>query len=532
MSTKDALQRNVSMAGDLQLQVKAIENDYDQATRALEERKADLAKSRDFSRAWRAERAQLLQAAEEVRETAERCRLTRQALVVELEDSVLRDQEERELLEVVRAAHGGLLGARSLLSQVRTELEALSSEQAKKAALEAGGGDLPKDTVPEPTPQATGSPGIQGLWNEGGLGSDDTKVSDEIRNAFQSQVVLNALQRALSVRAAEIREGLRQLGFARSASSRTQDLCSLAERNHGDNLTKASSLDQEQKELMEEEKSDTTTLASLKDEHAVLQQRQAKLSADLNQMNDNLIETQAEHHAARELFEMAEQSKLELQLEFEDVGRELESQRTALNEHPGEADRRLTAMNRLAQRAEEQAQKTLNDLEQSQISLITFQQAHRHLQDANQLLTQHLGVQKDAHQNMKDEHEKMNLDLGALARNYLAELPPLPGAVQPSKPGSPSIVSVASQPPPSARQGGAPSSIAASKEIFSVPSSPSILESAKLSTVMSKQSLQMPEQQSAPLRHDPTGLAPVIKRGADPTGAGVLSAGGRILLSM
>jgi len=488
-----------------------------------------------MTRAWRVEKAKLQQAAEEVRDTAEQCRLTRQALEVEFEESARKDQEEQASLELVRAAHSGLLAARSLLSQVRTELEALSSEQAKKAALEAGGGDLPSDIVPEPTPQAAGSPGIQGLWNEGGLGGEDPKVSDEIRNAFQSQVVLNALQRSLSVRAAEIREGLRQLGFASSATSRTRELCSLAEKNHGDNLTKASLLDQEQQNLTEERKTDNITLVNLKEEHGVLQQRQAKLLGELNQMNENLIEIQVEHHAARELFEMAEQSKLELQLEFEDAERELESQTTALNEHPGEADRRLTAMKRLAQRAEEQAQRTLGDLEQTQLQLITFQQAHRHLQDAHRILTQHMDVQKEAHQNLKDEHEKMNLDLGALARNYLAELPPLPGAVHPSKPGSPSSVSVASAPPPPpARRGSAPSSVAATKEVFSVPSTPSVLESAKLSPMVNKQTLQMPQQQSAPLRHDPTGsaVAAAGRRGPDPTGEGVLSAGGRILLSM
>jgi len=231
---------------------------------------------------------------------------------------------------------------------------------------------------------------------------------------------------------------------------------------------------------------------------------------------------------------MAEQSKLELQLEFEDAERELESQQTALNEHPGEADRRLTAMKRLAQRAEEQAQRTLSDLEQTQLQLITFQQAHRHLQDAHRILAQHMDVQKETHQNLKDEHEKMNLDLGALARNYLAELPPLPGTVHPSKPGSPSSVSVASPPSPPAPRGSAPSSVAGTKEVLTVPSTPSVLESAKVSPIVNKQSLQMPQQQGAPLRHDPTGVAVAAagRRGPDPTGEGVLSAGGRILLSM
>jgi len=532
--SKAELQAQERRAGDLQLQVKGIEGDVERCLRVLEERKAERTKANDVMRAWRTERTQLQQAADEVRDTAEQCRLTRQALAVELEESDRKEQEERASLEVVRAAHSGFLAARSLLSQVRTELEVLSSEQAKKAALEAGGGDLPSDIVPEPTPQAKGSPGIQGLWNEGGLSSDETKESDDIRNAFQTQVVLNALQRSLAVRAAEIREGLRQLGFARSATCRTQELCNLAERNHGENLTKASSLDQEQQELTKEETTDTATLSNLKQEHGMLQERQATLLNELNQTTETLSEMQAEHHAARELLEMAEQSKLELQLEFEDAERELQSQQTALNEHPGEADRRLTAMKRLAQRAEEQAQKTLRDLEQTQLQLITFQQAHRHLQDAHQILQQHMDVQNEAHQNLKDEHEKMNLDLGALARNYLAELPPLPGTVHPSKPGSPGSVSVASPPSPPARRGSIPGSAVATKEMLSVPSTPSLVESAKLSPFVNNQSLQMPQQQSAPVRHDPKGfgVAAAGKRGPDPTGEGVLSAGGRILLSM
>merc|ERR1719491_1462752 len=112
-------------------------------------------------------------------------------------------------------------------------------------------------------------------------GTSTAQVPAELRPSLQSQAALEALFRSLLVRAAELREGLRQWGFAQSTTERTKDLSNSLARSVGDNASEAATLQAEHSRLTAELKSDRDSHATLKLKTDELQQRHNSLQSEL-----------------------------------------------------------------------------------------------------------------------------------------------------------------------------------------------------------------------------------------------------------
>jgi len=392
----------------------------------------------------RARKVTLHSVGDDARGTLEQCRREQEELKKELESCEEVLLAETSELDSTTAARKGLEEAWSSLSAVRAELEALAGEPAKKAALEAAGGELPTDIVPASAPEVDEA-SCSKLWSD--AEASHKEMSDDLRQALQSQAVIAALQRSLAVRASEMREGLRQWGFASSATVRTEELCKVLEGTQVDNLQKVRTFREELQKLLADQKVDTATLAGHQKEHVAQQQLHTKLLEQLASTRERAGRLQEERDVLTDETDVTERQHEQLNYDHNEAEKELEVRRAALAEHPVEAERRLAAQKRLAEMAHDQAQRSLVTLQQTQEQVISFQQAHQVVQETHAALGDGLLAEKAYLESLRGEHDMMHLELEALARHYIAALPPLPGVgrfADKPMPNSPAALGVSS----------------------------------------------------------------------------------------
>jgi len=422
----------------------------------------------------------------------------RDELLRELAECERNLEAERESITTAKTVRKGLAAAQSALSDVHEELMALSSDAAKKAALEAEGCELPTDLVPAPVTVSANAPvDPDTLWNK----DFADPARDEIRQAYQSELVLLALQKSLSVRAAGMRESLRQLGFAHGATVRTEQLCQVATGDQTSNESRAAEFLAEQGRVVGDQEAERGKLAQLDADHKELQQRQRALREKLENEEGALNSLHERRRVDQEQLDAARLAHEELTRKHEEAARELEAQRAALDQHPEEAKRRSSAAERLALLAEDQTRRSLEELQQMQEQLISYQKAHRALQQSYAQLLDFLEAEKKSFGQLKAQHEKQGCELTALARAYMAAIPELPGLDKLGEP-NPRALEV-------------PGTSAPGK----LPAWMSAVGPARVS-----------EAERAALGRTPE--PPAQPRYLDPTGRGVLNAGGRVVLSI
>jgi len=229
------------------------------------------------------------------------------------------------------------------------------------------------------------------------------------------------------VRAAEIREGLRQWGFAQNATLRTKELIQALEADLARDSSQSTSLAEEHGALQRDHEVDTVGLKDKKDTVDLLGSKQTLLAEGLAAAREATRRLQEQVNEQLKLVEDTNHRHKQLKVEHEEVCQYIESHQAALGKHTTEAERRTTAAQRLAQRADEQAEKTLHDLKQTQCQLDSFKQANIAVKEAQRLLGEQLRTERLGCEDLALEHSVLHLELDALARHYIEALPMLPG---------------------------------------------------------------------------------------------------------
>lgn len=325
---------------------------------------------------------------------------------------------ERDSLAVAEEAQKALQQGWEGLRAVRDELVALGSDAAKEAALSCAGADLPTEVVPAPTPQ---------LGSEAGVAVADAEASEEVQRVLQAKAVITVLQHSLIVRAAELREGLRQWSFASTANTRTQDLCDALEKSKADAQEQTQALQLERVQVEVECKALTQEHSSRSGSYRDLESRHTEHSQELVESQAATKEKQAAHVAISDSLDSLERAHRRLKYEHDEACLTLTSQEKALDGHPAEEQRRLSAAVQLVAKAEEQVRRSHDELRQARQELKSFQQAHAVLKEANASLQEELDMERATTARLSGEREMLSMDLNALARHYLDALPPLPG---------------------------------------------------------------------------------------------------------
>mmetsp|Transcript_70270 Transcript_70270/g.121775 ORF Transcript_70270/g.121775 Transcript_70270/m.121775 type:complete len:462 (+) Transcript_70270:116-1501(+) len=345
----------------------------------------------------------------------------------ELKESDEALRKEQAALKAAQVAKQRLDEVRFKLRAVREELRLLSSAEAKKAAAEAAGADLPTDVVPAPTEEVAPSDeavDMHALWVATGAGDvGKAQVPAELRPSMQSQAALEALYRSLLVRAGELREGLRQWGFAQHTTERTKELSTALARSVADNSNEAVSLKAEHSRLASECKADREASAAMSSKVDELQKRHSDSKAHLANQTAAVKQLEAQRESDQRKLEQAKAEHGNLTRSHKEAEELLEKCHAEIAAHPAEAERRTAAAGRLAERAREQVKKTQLDCSQTKQELASFKQAFEVLKEAHEALKRDLEGEREAHDQLRDEHDNLNTDLNALARHYLDLLP-------------------------------------------------------------------------------------------------------------
>jgi len=340
------------------------------------------------------------------------------------------EQSETNDARIVKAK---LVEVLSGLKAVHEELRLLSSEAAKKAACEAAGGDIPTTVVPAPVlgVEAVDQPA---LWT---TTSADAGAPTALQDALQTQVVLCALQRSLTVRATELREGLRQYGFAMGATKGTEELCRSLKEAIATGQKDLSSIETETMQMQAEFETDSASLSSLQAWKNELDARHGRLQPQLAAKTSQATKLQERRKETQSRIEEMTLSHARLEYQHEENGQQHTERSAEFSQLSLDSSRRVAAADRLVRRSREQAQKAANDVEQAKKELASFQKAHSDLQAVHISLARDREVQGAALELLQDENEQLNLDLNGLARHYMELLPSDMGGGFESAPVSP-----------------------------------------------------------------------------------------------
>lgn len=362
---------------------------------------------------------------------------------VQLDEELARLQAEKRdedgIFAAVKEARSGLDAVSEALRGVKEEIAALmvfltNTEAREAAALDNEGADLPVELVPLSVPEVVVESGkdFRSVWME--TKDDDSggkRMPQELQMVLQSQAVMTALQRSLCVRAAELREGLRQWGFARGATSRTQDMANNFEVTQAERKIEISAHTVDRTSIEQQHRDEQAALARARAEHECLRSAHAALVEELRNLRAGLEALQERRE--RRLLDIVEgqRSHDALSHAVSEASRSLEEKTTELERHPLEAASRVEAAGKLALRSEDQLSRGVAGLCQTQQELSSFREASAALQVAYEQLQRDLDAQLEAHANLKEEYENVGHDLHALAKYYIALVPELPGLTLP-----------------------------------------------------------------------------------------------------
>jgi len=313
---------------------------------------------------------------------------------------------------------------KSLLRAVHEELEALCSDVARKAFLDAPFGEVDPALVPVPVQEASAIEMPDWLWDF----SDSCECSEEddpmqLRVGLQAQAVLAVLQQSLTVCAAQLREALRQWAFTQNASVQVhRHSTALCEKIAvTEKRIESVILDHEQR--TKECEDVTRSLEKAKAEDQELQKKHEALLNNVQFAREEVAKLQEKGNTARMAVNEMKMSCEMMTNANEEVRQKHSAKEALLEAHPAEAVRRLTAAERLMHKAQEQAARTLAELEDIKEEQASFEKAHEVLvKDHADVLSQ-LEKEKSLQESLVDGRTLMNHELVALAQHYVAVMP-------------------------------------------------------------------------------------------------------------
>lgn len=444
---------------------------------------------------------------------------------------------EQGALQASQEAHWKLIEARASLVGIREELAALAGDPARQAALEVAGGELPENVVPR-TKAISSKSELHDpveLWARCGAQGE---VPDALRLVCTSQGVITALAHSLAVRAGEMRENLRQWSFARSATTRIEELKNGLETDLRNLTARSKKLAAERDELRKTKQAGAAELEKERELARLLESRQEVLQKSQTSVQES-------HHKLQEMIEsqsrqLEEADRLHKRTDIEHilVNRHVESVQSSLANHAEEVDRRGSAARQLAVRAAEQADKAEQDLREAHWQLESFRQANSAYLEAQAILGDRIKAEREAIETTKEEYDTMEMQLEALAENYLAALPTLPGLEEiiqaPGLTGPTSVTGLRKargSRPASATLVGHPDAAPEGRGTAGGLEAASMARGGRPASAMQETKKWAKERarrnEGTTPQEDPPGTRPV-----DISGSGVLTAGGRIVLSM
>jgi len=255
----------------------------------------------------------------------------------------------------------------------------------------------------------------------------EPEVPAELRVAVQSQAVLGALQRSLCIRAAELREGLREWGFARAATRRTEEMNRDMAKSRELHKTDEQQLLTERSALQADVDQDSVRSRQLRDEQQKLFARTDERRSLLTETQEQVTRLQARSVQSRSALDESARLQDQEAFEFEEAERLIQTRQDQVQHQPAEAAWRSAAAEKLALQSEDQLRKTYIQVDQSKQEFAQFQVAYSALQEAHTNLLAELEAHVGAHKRLKEDHESLNLDLNALAKHYVGLSPDLPG---------------------------------------------------------------------------------------------------------
>merc|ERR1712232_53144 len=184
---------------------------------------------------------------------------------------------------------------------------------------------------------AMNSQGLATSSNAAEGASSSPSIPTELRVAVQSQAVLGALQRSLCIRAAELREGLREWGFARAATGRTEEV--------NRDMEKSQELNQKEKQEFSAER---ITLQADIDrdfvESTQLRVEQEQLRARIDESRSKLVEAQelvatlqARASQSRSALEDAIRMQDQEAFDLEEAEKTIQAKQVHVSNQPAEA---------------------------------------------------------------------------------------------------------------------------------------------------------------------------------------------------
>lgn len=439
---RNSLQQEIAKASETLLQHRAAEQ---RKQAELNETHSAVITLREDNARTRCSIAKLRKDVDNVREELASCECTLSTEKIASADTKAAKTKMDEVIEGLRAVH--------------EELHLLSSEAAKKAACKAAGADLPSDIVPAAVPEVEVTDDLQALWLLAVADSSvcscgvefaanatcchkcgsslPTQVPAVLRDALQSHAVLATLQRSLTVRAGELREGLRQWGFAQSATKRTDELCISLKASLKSSEVEASHAQVQKQQLKIDTESNSASLAALRMERVRLDERHIAVLAELTAANAQITDFERQCEGIQ--IELAEVTRLHgrLEQECEELDSQLQQQYAVQSQHSEEASRRVNAAEQLVRRSREQAQRAAAELEQTKHELASFHQAYSVLKEARLVMISELEEQRRGNDQLQDAHDELNMELSSLAQHYMDILPGGFERYSQSLPGSP-----------------------------------------------------------------------------------------------
>lgn len=353
--------------------------------------------------------------------------------------------ERGEVAAVERAENLGkdLAQIQNALAELQIELRALSSDAAKKAALDAAGGPLPAEVVPRANLPKDLSSEENAIWTSkdvttssasdrlpkelgataGTLEDQEAPLPNNLRVALQSKAVLSALTKSLALHVEELHTGLRQWSFACCTLARTEELMSSLQQNMADLKKELAELAGEHEQITRQDQADKETRIETASNYQQFQSRHGTLLADLKAVVDNSCDLEAKRTAALERKELFLHQQEAMTLEQAEAERDLQAERIALSAHAVEGETRVIAAGKLLRRAQDQAEHDAAELMRVKQEAECFHQAFAVLKTNHDKLEGELSEERNSLQRLQDDHDELNYHLNALANHYAKAMP-------------------------------------------------------------------------------------------------------------
>lgn len=320
-----------------------------------------------------------------------------------VEDSLKKVTAEIELPKQVQGemskAHRALLASIS-------EIHLLAAEAGKK--------DETKDDVEIAVTPAVPDFHLDTL--PGLAHAEQAKVPAELRKGAHTQVLFATMQRQLSTRASELRTILRNISLLRAARRHTQDTC--------DELSGRSTSTRMQASQNASEEVDALTLEQAQRDIDHFLALLASVDALLLQEHDAIVELQDNDESKKRLEALTFMVD-RLRFRHSQVSGRLEKHVKMLQDLQREAAQRIAAKELSALQSQAQLNFASSELEAAHTEVQTLKQAVVDLQTSTARIDEQLTADRSYCEQLRDERQKIDLHLNALAKHYMAELHPV-----------------------------------------------------------------------------------------------------------